>query len=798
MFLLQLGRRFATVHYNHGGDSEMASPFVRTDADGRILTDFDKINDVYAYLAERAAYNSGTTSAPANPIAHHPNGGTRTGSLNNENGGDLIAVTLAAGQTYTFSYRGTGPNGIVDPWLQLLAADQTTVITQDDDGGLGRSSQITYTSATGGTFYLRATSWYQIDPTAPDYQDNGDYTITTWSPEAGHDAGATRATATTIGAGTTYANLEVAGDIDVYKIQVTEGMVYTFTYNGGISGGGDWDDEPGESIGVLRLLDANGLTVIPPQVNYETGMTFVAQASGTYYVRAEAYSNFIGGPPMIGGYTLDVVERPLADYDPLESLNWDSANNIPTVNVNGTRTAYIYFAPAGENFGETALDGVTPMTTYGWTQKEIDAVMLAMEQYTPITGINYEITTNVNQATFRLLTTANVPGTPGNYGAYFYPQDPVEYGTQQGIGVFNVNSGGWDKPGVSLQDIPGDQVSLDQGGYSFSVILHEFGHAHGIAHPHDTGGGSEVLLGVTASTGSYGLYDLNQGVYTVMSYNDAWDFHPDGPSPFSIAAIDNGWSGTLGAFDIAVLQARYGTHAYNTGDNVYALTDVADDAFYQTIWDTGGTDVISYAGALDAQIDLTAATLDYSPTGGGVISFLYNEPGVPNSLRVRGGYTIANGVVIENATGGSGDDVLIGNAAANRLTGNAGTDTLLGRGGDDTLLGGAGNDVLNGGAGKNELIGGAGNDIFVFEDSNAKDKIRDFDSGNDLIDLSAFGIGQRDVKIAGNNLFADTDGVKGYDLHIVVQGDKVLMSDIFFGTPAGAGGGVHSEHVMIA
>ena len=97
------------------------------------------------------------------------------------------------------------------------------------------------------------------------------------------------------------------------------------------------------------------------------------------------------------------------------------------------------------------------------------------------------------------------------------------------------------------------------------MILHEFGHAHGLAHPHDNDGGSEIMLGVTAPTNSYGLFNLNQGVYTVMSYNDAWDFHPDGPSPFTIAGIGNGWSGTLGAFDIAVLQERYGVHAYADG-----------------------------------------------------------------------------------------------------------------------------------------------------------------------------------------------------------------------------------------
>ena len=46
-----------------------------------------------------------------------------------------------------------------------------------------------------------------------------------------------------------------------------------------------------------------------------------------------------------------------------------------------------------------------------------------------------------------------------------------------------------------------DPASLLPGGFSYGVILHEFGHAHGIAHPHDTGGGSEIMLGVTAATG---------------------------------------------------------------------------------------------------------------------------------------------------------------------------------------------------------------------------------------------------------------------------------------------------------
>ena len=759
----------------------MATPFIRTDANGRILAVSEKGDaSVGAYLDTLRA----GTIASTFELATHAQS-TEEGSLGTETE-DVIEVELTAGQTYTFAYRGTVEGGIEDPYLALFGVGGT-YITEDDDGGLGRSSQITYTATQTGTHYLLATSWYHIDPSAPgypDYRDSGDYTINIWSPDPAHDAPATLAGAVEIEAGTTYGYLDSATDRDMYKIEVTEGMVYSFTYNGGVSGGADFDGEAGENLGILRLYDSAGVN-FAAVVNYETGVNFFAEESGTYYVRAESYQG------TTGGYTLDVQEIDPATRDPLESLNWDSAANVPFADTDGDGvgdTAYVYFAPAGENFGETEPDGVTPMTTYGWEQFQIDGVMNALGEYERILGINYEITTDVTQATFRMLTTENLA-----YGARFYPQDP-SYGDQAGIGTFNLISGGFgSRP-----------ESLVQGGFSYAVVLHEFGHAHGIAHPHDTGGGSEVMLGVTASTGSYGVYNLNQGVYTVMSYNDAWDFHPDGPTTEAAngsigAVIDHGWSGTLSAFDIAVLQERYGVTARNEGNNTYELNDDYATAYYQTIWDSAGNDTISYGGDLDAQIDLTAATLDYSPTGGGVLSFLYNEAQPDYTTEIKGGYTIANGVVIENATGGSGDDALIGNAAGNRLTGNDGNDTLLGRDGADNLFGGAGDDVLNGGSGKNDLTGGAGNDVFVFEDASSTDKIRDFDSGNDVIDLTAFGIDSGDVKITGGKLFADTDGVGGYDLQIVVQGDKVQMSDIMFGASelmassagagAGAGGG---------
>ncbi len=50
---------------------------------------------------------------------------------------------------------------------------------------------------------------------------------------------------------------------------------------------------------------------------------------------------------------------------------------------------------------------------------------------------------------------------------------------------------------------------------------------------------------------------------------------------------------------------------------------------------------------------------------------------------------------VENADGGSGDDVIYGTVANNVLAGNAGNDTLVSNGGADSLSGGAGNDTFN-------------------------------------------------------------------------------------------------------
>jgi Ca2+-binding RTX toxin-like protein len=86
---------------------------------------------------------------------------------------------------------------------------------------------------------------------------------------------------------------------------------------------------------------------------------------------------------------------------------------------------------------------------------------------------------------------------------------------------------------------------------------------------------------------------------------------------------------------------------------------------------------------------------------------------------IYGGFTIANGVTIENATTDAGNDTLIGNAANNVMKSGAGADFIkLQQGGDDIAFAGDGNDVILFGAAltsADQVDGGTGRDQIAIQ-----------------------------------------------------------------------------------
>ena len=148
-------------------------------------------------------------------------------------------------------------------------------------------------------------------------------------------------------------------------------------------------------------------------------------------------------------------------------------------------------------------------------------------------------------------------------------------------------------------------------------------------------------------------------------------------------------------------------------------------------------------------------------------------------------YYINGGMGNDRIYGGSKNDFLVGGAGDDVLIGRQGNDTLLGGAGIDTLRGGQGNDTINGGDGNDILRGGAGSDRFIFTGTAGNDRILDFVSGTDKIDLDAYGITAANVAVTSLNgntvLGVNTDGIAGAEFTITLIGvGTPLATDYIF------------------
>ncbi|MEQ1868115.1 MAG: M10 family metallopeptidase C-terminal domain-containing protein, partial [Micropepsaceae bacterium] len=89
-------------------------------------------------------------------------GETAQGTIGVNGDRDFYAVTLQAGQTYSFALVGTGVNNVVDPYLRLMDQSGTFELAFNDDGLPNNNSVFTYTPSATGTYYVSAGSFDDI------------------------------------------------------------------------------------------------------------------------------------------------------------------------------------------------------------------------------------------------------------------------------------------------------------------------------------------------------------------------------------------------------------------------------------------------------------------------------------------------------------------------------------------------------------------------------------------------------------------------------------------------------------
>src|SRR5688572_12893408 len=206
---------------------------------------------------------------------------------------------------------------------------------------------------------------------------------------------------------------------------------------------------------------------------------------------------------------------------------------------------------------------------------------------------------------------------------------------------------------------------LDATGATEAYVSY-FGHTAGVT----------VLVNGLPDDGAPGEGDNVLGAITSIAGGAGNDHLEAGPATRSLFGAD-GDDTLVGNADRNYLDGGAGADQLLAGDGTDSL------------WGGAGADVLSGGGGLD------------EVTYGGVAPLRLSIGDGPNDGEAGEGDDIRDDV--EGVSGSQGDDVLIGDADANRLSGLGGRDVLRGGDGGDEILGWGDGDELDGGPGPDRL-----------------------------------------------------------------------------------------------
>jgi Ca2+-binding RTX toxin-like protein len=598
-------------------------------------------------------------------------GGTvSTGAIGVSGDTDVFKVTLTAGATYEFALNATA--GSLNPYLSLFDPDVIQVAFNNDHGS-SVNSQITYTAAVSGTYYLlasgsgSATGSYSlsasVDKTAP--------TVLAFSPTDG---------LTGVAAGSNIvltfseAIARGTGTITLRSGSATGAVVESF-----------------DAATSSRLTLSGSTLTIDPTSDLSANMQyFVVFTSGNI--------KDIAGNAYVGISTYDFktanIVNGTANNDTLtgtvdaDTINGLAGNDIitggaGTDSMDGGEGSDLYILAASADhaaaeFTDTGASGTDEVRFTSNTARStltLYAGDTGIEKVVIGTGTAAEAvktaTTALNVDASRVLNGLSIAGNAGanvitgtGYNDYIWGyagNDTINGGdgddTIDGGAGTNKLNGGSGRDFVNYRD------SITAVTVSLAITTAQT----------TGGGGTDTLSGFEGILGGSGDDTLT----------------------------GDGNNNAIYGFN--------GNDTINGGDGDDAISGGAGT---NTLNGGAGIDAVDYRDSITA-VTVSLAVTTPQTTGGGGTDTLSGFEGI---------------------LGGSGNDTLTGDGNNNSIYGFNGNDKMFGSAGDDYLNGGAGYDDLHGGFGNDLLTGGSGDDWFFFlstpNASTNTDTITDFTSAD--------------------------------------------------------------------